>query len=213
MRELLTSHLEANLSSGEADIITEYEGDVGILLNGMEEITRQWSEHADHIGLQTTATRYMAPFQRSIVSSRGHPSLIITHDQLEYLAYLSFTWTDVAILLGVSHMTLYRRRREFGLLQSTSRTPSNDELEQILVDMRRDHPDYGETMVIGHLWSLGYRVSRCRLRQCIHATDPINVALCWRGGPSVRRPYSVPGPNSLWHLGDCFLSMAIVLKL
>ena len=66
VRELLTSHLEANLSTGEADIITEYEGDVGILLSGMEEIARQWSEHADHIGLQTTATRYMAPFQRSI---------------------------------------------------------------------------------------------------------------------------------------------------
>ena len=54
---------------------------------------------------------------------------------------------------------------------------------------------------MGHVWSLGYRVSRARLRAAIHDTDPIQTALHWQGGITTRRPYSVPGPNSLWHIG------------
>jgi len=31
--------------------------------------------------------------------------------------------------------------------------------------------------------------------------DPVNVALRWPGGATAKRQYSVPGPNSLWHIG------------
>lgn len=48
---------------------------------------------------------------------------------------------------------------------------------------------------------MGYRVTRWRLRQVIHDTDPINRALHWGNNLHVRWPYSVPGPNSLWHIG------------
>ena len=43
-----------------------------------------------------------------------------------------------------------------------------------------------------------YRVTRARVRDALRSVDPINTALRWQGG---RRPYSVPGPNSLWHIG------------
>ena len=56
-------------------------------------------------------------------------------------------------------------------------------------------------MTWGRLRSMGYSVTRSRLRQAIRDIDPLHTALRWRGSLSVRHPYSVPGPNSLWHIG------------
>ena len=33
----------------------------------------------------------------------------------------------------------------------------------------------------------------------VHAVDPLDTVLCWRI-PIIRRPYSVSGPNALWHI-------------
>lgn len=54
---------------------------------------------------------------------------------------------------------------------------------------------------LGRIWSLGYRVTRERIRSAVRFLDPLSTALCWHGNPAYRRPYSVPGPNSLWHIG------------
>lgn len=49
-------------------------------------------------------------------SQRGRPPYIISREQILYLRELQFTWQDIASLLGVSRMTVYRRRRELGIL-------------------------------------------------------------------------------------------------
>ena len=51
---------------------------------------------------------------------------------------------------------------------------------------------------------MGYKVTRERLRQTIRSIDPLHTALRWRGGLTARRPYCVPGPNSLWHIGKLY---------
>ena len=66
-------------------------------------------------------------------------------------------------------------------------------------------------MVMGHLRARGYSVTRERMHLAIHATDPINTSLRWRGNLSYRRPYSVPGPNSLWHIGKCYCILLMKL--
>ena len=78
---------------------------------------------------------------------------------------------------------------------------SDDELRHFIQELRTQLPDVGETLVIGRLRSLGYHIARERVRQCIRSTDPLNAALRWHG-VTLRRPYSVPGPNSLWHIGE-----------
>ena len=55
------------------------------------------------------------PFASTIQSdvyarSSGRPTLFINRDQVEYLHSLSFSWTEIASLFGVSRMTLHRRR-------------------------------------------------------------------------------------------------------
>ena len=50
-------------------------------------------------------------------SQRGRPPYIISEEQILFLRELQFTWRDISGLLGVSRMTLYRRRRDLGLLE------------------------------------------------------------------------------------------------
>jgi hypothetical protein len=78
--------------------------------------------------------------------------------------------------------------------------PDDSELRQLVVQTHQELPYLGEVMVLGRLRALGYYVTRSRLRQVIRDTDPINRALRWGTNLHVRRPYSVPGPNSLWHI-------------
>ena len=56
-------------------------------------------------------------------------------------------------------MTVYRRRQELGMTGDQLTPLTDDQLERELAAMRRDHPQYGETMAYGHLRSMGYRVT------------------------------------------------------
>ena len=56
----------------------------------------------------------------------------------------------------------------------------------------------GRTYLAGYLQSLGLRIQRRRIRECLARVDPANTALRW-GIVVSRRQYSVPWPNSLWH--------------
>ena len=125
----------------------------------------------------------------------------VHQDQIEYLRSLSFNFTDIAKILGISRMTLYRRRREFGMLERPHQNSVSDtELLEIVRSLRTEMPDVGQSMVNGRLRSMGFIVSRERVRRCIQITDPLNTVRRWHGA-TLRHPYSVPGPNSLWHIG------------
>ena len=74
------------------------------------------------------------------------------------------------------------------------------ELDQRVEAIKMDMPDVGQRMVQGLLRSQGITVPQRRIRESLKRVDPINVGLRWR--PRIqRKPYSVPGPNSLWHIG------------
>jgi hypothetical protein len=131
---------------------------------------------------------------------RGRPRFNVTIDQLTYLSSLSFSWLQIARMLGISRMTLYRRRRQFNMLQLGRGIPYLS-LVRLLQEMRDEHPYLGEVMILGRLRSLGYTICRNQVRRAIRETDPINTSLRATTGPLTRRVYSVPGPNSLWHIG------------
>ena len=54
-------------------------------------------------------------------------------------------------------------------------------------------------MVMGHLVSLGLRVQQLRVSKSLNRIDPAGSRARW-AKLIKRRKYSVPGPNSLWHL-------------
>jgi len=85
----------------------------------------------------------------------GRPQLGIGRDQLEHFVSLSFNWTRIAAILGVSRMTVYCRRQEFGMLDEPRINVSDRELLVLVEDIRKNKPECGEVIVIGELRSHG----------------------------------------------------------
>ena len=198
----LRNYLEAHTSRSESGrIISAYITDMNELLECLRELSLEWLKYLDFKERMSASFAYRVTAQHD-GSRRGRPRFSIHQDQLEYLRSLSFTWSDIATLLGVSRMTVFRRRQEFGMLEEPSTTVDNIELRTIIASLREQLPNVGEKMVIGQLQSLGYNVPRASVREAVRETDPINTALRWQGSLTSRRPYSVPGPNSLWHIGE-----------
>lgn len=77
------------------------------------------------------------------------------------------------------------------------------ELHDIL---QEEFPAMGQAMVWGHLRSMGYQITRERVRNAMRQSDSIHNALRWQGDLVQRCSYSVPGPNSLWHIGTYSIS-------
>ncbi len=94
---------------------------------------------------------------------------------------------------------------EFGILDDRGNMLTDIELNSLVKEIHSESPTMGVSMVIGKLRMNGYCVSRERVRCALRSADPLTVALRWTGGLSRRQPYSVAGPNSLWHIGRCIL--------
>jgi hypothetical protein len=77
---------------------------------------------------------------------------------------------------------------------------TNDELVMKIQEIWQSMPNCGERMLNGSLRSSGVIVQRWRLRQAIHSIDPVSSGLRWYSRIQ-RKPYLVPGPMSLWHIG------------
>ena len=202
----IESHLSAagsnraNFIAPEIAIVEEYCVNVREIIEVVHSLLHLWDVHIDRLQAAAVDYSFRAPTSPHSSRRRGRPRFDIGSDQLVYLSSLNFTWTRIASMMGVSRMTIYRRRRELNL-RSSLQSITDGELILTLQEIQHNYPTFGEAMVLGHLRSLGYRVSRDRVRRGIRAIDPISSALRGPRGITARRPYSVPGPNSLWHIG------------
>ena len=179
----------------------EYTSELQQLIQSCRSLSSEWEAYIDFIHRNPNPDSYRTPVINQ-PHVQGRPPFQISQDQLSYLASLSFSWTAIAELLGVSRMTVYRRRREFNMLDS-SRTPLTDsQLRELIRDWKHEMPTVGETLIIGRLHASGIYVRRHRVRQAICEVDPLSTALRAPHGLSRRHCYSVPAPNSLWHIGE-----------
>ena len=77
---------------------------------------------------------------------------------------------------------------------------TNDELDTYVRQfIEQQGSMVGCSILSGYLRSLGLRIQRDRFRASIARVVPSNVRTRW-AAVFYRRYYSVPGPNSLWHL-------------
>ena len=126
--------------------------------------------------------------------SVGRPRIDVDCNNLQFLRGLRYTWAEISLILNVSVKTLQRRAKEWRITRYAD-IPDN-ELDDTIREALSQCPSAGEVMLNGHLNSRGMSLQRARLRSSI---------LRVRGGnrqiqsPIVRREYSVPGPNYLWH--------------
>ena len=190
---------ENELEPEQEEVFLRYREMTDELVSCMLSLLCYWDTYLDSLGSMSVAFHYSA--QVTHRPSRGRPMFSVEKDQIEYLHSLHFSWPEISNLLGISRMTLYRRNRDFGLLQTPNRAVSSDQLTGIIELLCHDNPYCGETMIIGHLRAMDVKVTRDKLRSIIRRIDPLNTTLRWHNNSTSCRPYSVPGPNSLWHLG------------
>ena len=121
-------------------------------------------------------------------------------DEIEFLRNLRFSWTRIASILGVSRSTLYRKLNDEGISQDLYYSDISDlDLDRQIQIIKRDHPNDGERLIIGHLLSRRIIVQRSRIRASIHRIDPVNTAI--RRSITVKRcVYHAEGPNAIWHI-------------
>ena len=202
---------EQELEPAETEIATTYSRRIAELITCIQTMLSYWYLYQDRLESSSTdETGYQIQVVH-VQGRRGRPAFGIARNQLEHLHSLGFTWVKMATLLGVSRMTLYRRRREFGILSDSARRVSDQELTEHLQRLRTNSPYIGESMILGHLRAMNIQASRERVRHIRRRIDPLNTALRWGGNLTSRRPYSVPGPNSLWHIGIIIINSNITV--
>ena len=148
LKSYLGSHLPSSELGSEIALSNMCE-ELSSLLECLRCILSEWEEYLNH----PFNYSYSAPTRAS--SGPGRPRFDINEQQLMYLHSMGFTWVEIANLLGVSRMTIFRRRREFGLVKTVGDTIDDDELELVVRQIRRNSPSLGQTMVWGTLRSMG----------------------------------------------------------
>lgn len=131
----------------------------------------------------------------------GRPPLVVNIEQVELLRSSGFTWDEVSQIVSVSRTTLWRTFHRLGVpLQKYSDT-SDSELDVLISEIQRSNPNIGVSMLQGYLKSQGTHVQRRRIRKSVIRINPMRAIVRWQQSIT-RRSYSVPGPNSLWHIDD-----------
>ncbi|CAB3999184.1 PREDICTED: uncharacterized protein LOC107332848 [Paramuricea clavata] len=140
------------------------------------------------------------PLQVTASEGPGRPKYDISEEILLNLRALGYSWKEILSLL-VSRTTLWQRVAELGIREETGFSNISDEqLDQFVEAFIDTHVFHvGFPMVYGHLRSTGLKVQRDRVRASLRRVDPENSGLRW-ATVITRRTYSVPGPNSLWHI-------------
>ncbi|CAB4435772.1 unnamed protein product [Rhizophagus irregularis] len=166
------------------------------ILNSLQNLKNQLINAMDFTEENNTAMVQTI----QIIKTGGRPRYEISKELIISLAEHHFTWVQIANLLGISISTLNRRKNELNISDEITRysTISDHELDTIMRRIKHEQPYAGESIIFGLLISLGYKIQRQRIRESIHRVDPIGPAVRWSNFVE-RQPYSVAGPNSLWH--------------
>jgi len=160
---LLNPPATAEVSERDRVVYHHYATDLQVLTDSMRAISQQWEMYIDQLNSHPNPTAYRAPLH-ALASGPGRPRFEINQDQLEYLASLSFSWMEIAAILGVSRMTIWRRRQEFEIIPALTNLNDEELLRQVR-EMRAELPQIGESIVCGRLRSMGFRVQRQRVRE------------------------------------------------
>ncbi|GBC47749.2 uncharacterized protein LOC109586461 [Rhizophagus irregularis DAOM 181602=DAOM 197198] len=111
----------------------------------------------------------------------GRYKVIILECALRLLRQEGFEWTQIAEIFGVSTKTIYRRRKEYNIPDDLASYTeiTNEQLDDLIRDLRAEHPFFGQVLLMGSLCSLGIRIPRQRLRESLQRIDTFGVLNRW----------------------------------
>uniref|UniRef100_A0A3B3DGH7 Uncharacterized LOC112153455 n=1 Tax=Oryzias melastigma TaxID=30732 RepID=A0A3B3DGH7_ORYME len=132
----------------------------------------------------------------------GRPTIKISVEALEGYIRLGLKRREIARLCGVSIRTISRRLQQHGLSVSTMYSDVTDaELDSLVLELHRAHPQCGYRMMRAYLQTRGHRVQIARVRESLRRVDPQGTEFRSLLNRTLhRRQYNVPAPNCLWHI-------------
>ena len=134
----IAHHLQSNNPGGVADrIILRYITHFIELVDVLQSLLRRWQDYLAHYQSRSVSS-YNAHIVRT--SLPGRPRFEITRAQIQYLRSMSFSWVQISRILGVSYTTVYRRRIEFGIPNTSGMTITDHNLHECLCQMRSEYP-------------------------------------------------------------------------
>ena len=87
----------AHITDHEASVAARYSVQLAELLQCLQQLHREWQQYIDE---GHSLPSYRAPLLHS--AGPGRPKFMITQNQIYYLRSMSFSWVQIASLLGVS---------------------------------------------------------------------------------------------------------------
>ena len=103
------SDLRDRMQDDGSEDLRDYCITLSQLIECLRKLFHKWLEYEDLVDSLPVRSAYQAPLShRSSLNGPGRPSFNISKDQLVYLSSLSFNWKDIAAILNVSRMTIYR---------------------------------------------------------------------------------------------------------
>ena len=104
VKDQLKPPLPSFISPDEVVVISRYYSLLERLIEHLRALTIEWQDYLDNYHVcQSNAAYSSSPF---LTGEWGRPKFDVTRKQLEYLSSMSFNWTQVANLLGVSRSTI-----------------------------------------------------------------------------------------------------------
>ena len=93
----------------------------------------------------------------------GRPKKTIPENRLKRLLELKMPLAQFARDLGVSRLVLYKFIRENGISHEKYSTLSEQEVQNVVAEVKKNHPNAGEVMLQGHLQSKGITLQRHKI--------------------------------------------------
>ena len=166
------------------------------MMNSLQDLQSQL-----YIAMEYTNEKGVLTIQTTnLIATSGAPKIEISRELVISLCENNFSWNKIANILNISVKTLKHRRNEMEIPENLNEfsSISENELDNLISKIKEEQPYTGESLIQGLLSSMGYHIQRHRIRSSIHRVDPVGPAIRWANFIE-RRPYSVAGPNSLWH--------------
>ena len=176
----------SNLSFASAELFGSLSDSLTTLSRNISEILNAQNQEKEerHVGFHPSTGR--------------RPAYDITKGAIEQLRETGMNWRSIAVCLGVSEQTLYRRRIQYGIDNNFTDITEEELDDQIKLTLNLT-PYSGESYVGGSLIGRGINVQRWRIRESLARLDGIGRAVRTRYA-ICRRTYNVSGPNHLWHI-------------
>ncbi|XP_052008425.1 uncharacterized protein LOC127661580 isoform X2 [Xyrauchen texanus] len=114
----------------------------------------------------------------------------ISKEELEHVLSLKTTFTEAASILSISRPTFYKLLQDYNMPTSKFKSISDQQLDIELSQIKTEHPNVGEVMLMGHLRSKNIVVQRQRVRDSLRRMDPIGVL--------ARRRTAIASCSTVW---------------